>query len=203
MEIFTAILFSVGLVLVSFVVNRCFSGGRLSIDGYRLLLTASSVFLLAVVAESVVNPVYERLVGDKLWVYHLLPLHEGNVSALAVIVWTAYGIHLYFSRHTMDQKFGAGWKSSGVKAVIFGIEAPLVFEVAGNLFFLQLINRYYAYYLPADVFHLTSFRVVPVYIVCIYLGLRILGILEQLPRNRLLPPVLFTGGVAWLFAGVA
>lgn len=203
MEIFTAILFSLGLVAASFTINRQLLGGRLVVDSYRLALTASSVLLLAVVAESVINPFYEQLFGSKLWEYHVFPLHDSNVSALAVIVWTAYGIHLYFTRQSLDQKLGVHWNSTGTKALIISFEAPFVFEVAGNLLFLQLMDRYYAYYLPTDVYHLTSFRVVPVYIFCIFLGLVILKLLEQLPRNRLLPPVLFAGGVAWLFAGVA
>jgi len=63
------------------------------------------------------------------------------------------------------------------------------------------MNNYYAYYLPGDVFHLTSLRVVPVYMLCIYAGLVILRSLEQLPRSAILPPALFVGGIAYLFAG--
>lgn len=102
MAIFTAILFSLGLVAASFTINRHLLGGRLLIDGYRLALTASSVLLLAVLAESLINPLYEQLFGSKLWEYHSFPLHDSNVSALAVIVWTAYGVHLYFTRQSMD-----------------------------------------------------------------------------------------------------
>lgn len=203
MALLTAILFSLGLVTASFILNRHLLGGRLVIDGYRLALTASSVLLLAVLAESLINPFYEQLFGSKLWEYHVFPLHDSNVSALAVIVWTAYGIHLYFTRQSMDIRLGVRWNSTGTKALIIGFEAPFVFEVAGNLLFLQLMNRYYAYYLPTDVYHLTSFRVVPVYIFCIFSGLLILKMLEQLPRYRLLPPALFAGGVAWLFAGMS
>ena len=63
------------------------------------------------------------------------------------------------------------------------------------------MNNYYAYYLPTDVDHLTSFRVVPVYVLCIYFGLGILSVLERLPRSVVLPPALFAGGIAYLFAG--
>ncbi|TCK17442.1 hypothetical protein DFR30_0672 [Thiogranum longum] len=201
MEIFSALLFSLALIAASFAINRYLIGGRLVIDGYRLALTASAVLLLAVVAESLINPLYEQLFGGKLWEYRVFPLHDSNVSALAAFVWTAYGVHLYFTGQSLDLKLGGRWSSTGTKALIVSFEAPFVFEVSGNLLFLQLMNNYYAYYLPSDVYHLTSFRVVPVYIFCIFFGMVILKLLEQLPRYRMLPPALFAGGIAYLFAG--
>ena len=88
MEVIAGIAFATLLILISFAVNRRILGGRLVIDIYRLALTASSVLLLAVVAESVINPLYAMWVGNKLWEYRAFPLHDANVSALAVIVWT-------------------------------------------------------------------------------------------------------------------
>ncbi len=203
MEITAAILFSLLLVMASFAINRRLLKGQLVIDGYRLALTSSAVLLLAIIAESLINPVYELWFGSKLWEYRVFPLHDGNVSALAVIVWSAYGVHLYFTRQSLDRKLGRRWNSTGTKALIVSFEAPFIFEVGGNLLFLQLAKNYYAYYLPTDVYHLTSFQVVPVYIFCIFFGLLILRLLERLPRIRLLPPVLFMGGIAYLLAGAA
>ncbi|GMR21365.1 MAG: hypothetical protein BMS9Abin36_1965 [Gammaproteobacteria bacterium] len=201
MEVIAGILFSLLLMLVSFVINHYLLGGRLVIDVYRLTLTASSVLLLAVIGESLVNPLYELWFGSKLWEYRVFPLHDANVSALAIIVWTAYGVHLYFTLQSLDQKLGSRWNSAGIKALIIGFEAPFIAEVSGNLVFLLLLNNYYAYYLPADVHHLTSFQAVPVYILCIFFGLMILKMLECLPRTLVLPPALFAGGIAYLFAG--
>jgi hypothetical protein len=201
MEVVAGITFALLLMLTSFLVNRRILGGEIVIDGYRLALTASSVLLLAVVAESLINPLYELWVGNKLWEYRAFPLHDANVSALAVVVWTAYGIHLYFTRQSLDRKLGARWNGNLAKALIIGFEAPFVFEVSGNVVFLLILNNYYAYYLPAEVDHLTSFRVVPVYMLCVYCGLGILQLLERLPRSMVLPPALFAGGIAYLFAG--
>ena len=203
MEIITAFLFSFLLAGGSFVINRRLLKGQLVVDVYHLALTASSVLLLAIIAESLINPFYELWFGSKLWVYHVFPLYDGNVSALAVIVWSAYGIHLYFTRQSLDKKLRAGWNRNGAKALIIGLEAPFIFEVSGNLLFLQLSNHYYAYYLPADVYHLTSLQVVPVYSFCIFFGLLILKQLEGLPRILMLPPALFASGIAYLFAGSA
>lgn len=201
MEVVAGITFALLLTLTSFLVNRYIQGGAMVIDVYRLALTAASVLLLAVVAESLINPLYELWIGTKLWEYRAFPLHDANVSALAVIVWTAYGVHLYFTRQSLERKLAARWNNDFFRSLIIGLEAPFVWEVSGNCVFLLLMNNYYAYYLPADVDHLTSFRVVPVYVLCIYAGLRILRGLERLPRSLLLPPALLAGGIVYLFTG--
>lgn len=200
-EVVAGIVFAVLLVTVSYTVNRRILRDRLTLDAYRLALTAASVLLFAVIGESIVNPLYEMLVGSKLWEYRAYPLYDANVSALAVVVWTAYGVHLYFTRQALAQKLGPRWNSNFAKALIIGFEAPFVSEVSGNSLFLLLKHDYYAYYVPSDVFHLTSLRVVPVYVVCIYIGLTLLGSLERLPRSAVLPPALFAGGIAYLLAG--
>jgi len=73
--------------------------------------------------------------------------------------------------------------------------------VTGNLIFLAIAGQYYAYYLPGDLLHLTSLQAVPVYAVCVYLGLHVLDRIETLPRYRWLPPGLFATGMVFLFAG--
>lgn len=201
MELVAGIIFSLILICVSFSLNRWLLGRKCEIDVYNMALTASAVLLLAVVAESLVNPLYTLYVGNKLWEYHIFPLHDGNVSALAVVVWSAYGIHLYFTRQTLQEKLPARWRNNYGKALIIGFEAPFVFEISGNLTFLHLSDRYYAYYLPGDVGHLTSFQVVPVYVLCVFVGLVVLAALERLPRRRVLPSTLFAAGVAYLLAG--
>lgn len=201
MELITGIVFSVLLVTISYSINRQLLGEKLVVDGYRIALTASCVVVLALVGESLVNPLYTAWAGEKLWVYRILPMHDGNVSALGVMVWAAYGIHLYFTRQTLIRKLPNSLNNSVGMAVIIGFEAPFICEVLGNLLFLQLLGEYYAYYLPGDVFHLTSFRVVPIYMLCLFVGLVILNKLENLPRKMVLPPALLSAGVAYLVTG--
>lgn len=158
---------------VSLFVNWRLSEGRLRLVAGEAALLAVLVFLLAVLCEAGVNPLYEALFGHKLWEYRLLPLHDRNVSALGAIVWTSYGLHLYFLDQTLDRRIAAGPWRDLVKAAFIGVEAPLVWEVLGNTYFLLTVGEYYAYYLPGDVFHLTSLQVVPVYAVCVYAGLQV------------------------------
>ncbi len=193
--------FSLLLVMASYAVNHHLLGEKLIVDAYQLALTASCVVVLALTAESLVNPLYTAWVGEKLWVYRAFPLHDGNVSAMGFLVWAAYGVHLYFTLQTLAVKLPGALNNNAVIAFIIGFEAPLIQEVLGNLLFLQLAGVYYAYYLPADVFHLTSFRVVPIYMLCIFVGLFILDYLGRQPRRMSLPPVFFSVSATYLLIG--
>lgn len=201
MVLISGIVFSLLLVTISYSINRRLLGEKLVVDVYQLTLTTSCVVVLALAAESLVNPLYTAWAGQKLWVYRVLPLHDGNVSALGGMVWAAYGIHLYFTRQMLLRRLPNGLNNNAGIAVIMGFEAPFICEVLGNLLFLQLLGEYYAYYLPGDVFHLTSFQVVPIYMLCLFVGLVILGKLESLPRKMVLPPALMSAGVAYLVTG--
>lgn len=193
--------FSLLLVTLSYAVNRRLLGRRLQLQPYELLLTASAVFLLAILAESLINPLYESYTGTKLWEYHAHPLHDRNVSALAVLVWTAYGVHLHFSLQTLEARLPLRLRNHYGKALVIGFEAPMVWEITGNLFFLLLAKQYYAFYNPTDLWHLTSLQVVPVYMICIFLGLLTLRALQRLGRRWALPSGLFTAGVGFLLLG--
>jgi hypothetical protein len=194
-------IFSLLLVTISYSINRHLLGAKLVVDFYQLALTAACVVVLALLGESLINPLYTTWFEQKLWVYRILPLHDGNVSALGVIVWAAYGVHLYFTRQTLINKLPNGLNNSAGIAIIIGFEAPFICEVLGNLLFLNLLGDYYAYYLPGDVWHLTSFQVVPIYMLCLFAGLIILKTVENLPRKFVLPPALFSAGVAYLVTG--
>jgi len=201
MPIIAGLVFAVFLVSFSWMVNRWLCGGELRCDRYLMALTASAVFLLAILLESLVNPAYETLFGHKLWEYRVLPLHDANVSALSVALWSAYGVHLYFTLQSLRLRLPEKLKGRHGRALVIGFEAPLFAEVTGNLIFLAIAGQYYAYYLPGDLLHLTSLQAVPVYAVCVYLGLHVLDRIETLPRYRWLPPGLFAAGIVFLYAG--
>ncbi len=83
MPIVAGLVFAVFLVTFSWTVNRWLCGGELRCDRYLMTLTASAVFLLAILLESLVNPAYEILFGHKLWEYRVLPLHDANLAEVS------------------------------------------------------------------------------------------------------------------------
>ncbi len=201
MIIVAGLVFAIFLVTFSWHVNQWLCAGELRCDRYLLTLTASAVFLLAVVLETIFNPAYEILFGHKLWEYRVLPLHDANVSALGTALWFAYGIHLYFTLQSLRRRLPDKLNNRHGKALVIGFEAPLFAEVTGNLVFLAIAGQYYAYYLPGDLLHLTSLQAIPVYAVCVFLGLHALDHLERLPRRREIPIGLFTVGIVFLMIG--
>ncbi len=201
MVLVAGLVFAVFIVTFSWTVNRWLCGGELRCDRYLMALTASAVFILAIVLESLVNPIYESLFGHKLWEYRVLPLHDANVSALGAALWTAYGMHLYFTLQSLRRRLPDKLKGRSGRALVIGFEAPLFAEVTGNLIFLAIAGQYYAYYLPGDLLHLTSWQAIPVYAACVYFGLHVLDRIEQLPRRREIPLGLFAAGIAYLLVG--
>lgn len=202
MQIWLAgVLFALLFPGLSFAFNRHCSGGRLKVDLRQAALLAALTFLVAILCEATVNPLYTRIVGEKLWEYRLLPLHDRNVSALAVLAWTAYGVHLHFMMQTLDRRLAPGPRRMLYKAGLIGVEAPLLWEIAGNGFFLLLLGEYYAFYLPGDLWHLTSLRVVPIYMLCVLLGLLVHERLRHYAHDWRIAGGCFGAGVLFLLAG--
>lgn len=195
------LLFAVLFPGVSFLLNRRVCGGQLNTDLRQIALLAALTFLAAILCEATVNPLYTHFVGEKLWEYRLLPLHDRNVSALAVLVWTAYGVHLHFMTQTLDRRLAQGPRRVLLKAALIGAEAPLLWEISGNCIFLLLLGEYYAYYLPGELWHLTSLRVVPIYMVCVLLGLLVHERLRPYAHDWRIAGGCFGAGVLFLFAG--
>ncbi|MAT66455.1 MAG: hypothetical protein CMN57_12525 [Gammaproteobacteria bacterium] len=158
----------------SWVLNRRLMRGPFRIDALEIALYAATVFLVAVTCEILVNSGYEALFGRKLWEYRILPLYDGDISLLAFIIWPVYGVHLYFFRQVLAKRLPKQFNRDRIYAAVIGLDAPLFYEVCGNLLFLLLLGEYYAYYLPGELFHLTSVQVIPIYMVFIYLGMKVL-----------------------------
>lgn len=196
-----AIAFALLFPGVSFLLNRRYCRGALATDVPGIALLAALVFVLAVLCEASINPVYTQFQNEKLWEYRLLPLHDGNVSALAALVWASYGVHLYFFNQTLDSRLPPGRRRNLYKAVVIGLEAPLLWEVLGNGFFLLLVGEFYAYYNPGELLHLTSLRVVPIYMLCIYFGLLVYERIRHRARDGRVTAALFVFGLAFLGAG--
>lgn len=202
MQIWAAgLLFAVVFPGVSFLLNRRVCGGHLNTDVRQIALLAALTFLAAILCEATVNPLYMHFVGEKLWEYRLLPLHDSNVSALAALIWSSYGVHLYFLNQSLDRRLAPGPRRLFAKAGLIGAEAPLLWEISGNGIFLLLLDEYYAYYLPGDLGHLTSLRVVPIYMLCVLFGLLVHEHLRHYAHDWRIAGGCFGAGVLFLLAG--
>ncbi|MFN2309921.1 MAG: hypothetical protein ABR553_09350 [Gammaproteobacteria bacterium] len=199
--VLAALAFALLYPALSYAFNRRHCRGELAADLPGIALLASMVFALAILCEASINPLYERVYADKLWEYRLLPLHDGNASALAVLIWVSYGVHLYFLNQTLDSRLPTGARRNLYKAILIGAEAPLLWEVFGNAFFLLLVGEFYAYYNPGELFHFTSLRVVPIYALCVYLGLLVYDRVRAHAQDWRVSAAFFGFGGAFLFSG--
>ena len=198
-EIMTGIVCALLFVSVSYFVNRRLNGDSFRVDPYLLCLYSATVFCLAILGEVSVNSLYHYFIGESLWQYHVMPIYNRDVSLLAPLLWSAYGMHLYFIEQTYIKYLPGFMRNRKNHALLHGLDAPLVFEISGNLIFLLLIGKYYAYYLPGDLFHLTSVRVIPLYMICIFFGLLLLHWLEKQKRHWSIPGAIFSAGIGFLY----
>ncbi len=198
-EIFTGIICAFLFVSISYFINRRLSGDSFRVDAYLLAIYAVTVFCMAIIFEVIINNLYHYFIGANLWEYHVMPIYGRDVSLLSPLLWSAYGIHLYFIEQTYIKRLPQILRNRKGRALLYGLDAPFVFEVSGNLIFLLLIGKYYAYYLPGDVFHLTSVRAIPIYMFCIFFGLLLLHWLEKQPRHWSIPSTIFSLGIGFLY----
>jgi hypothetical protein len=137
-----------------------------------------ATFLAAPLAEVLFNKLYISLFGVPLWTYKILPVGSGHTSLFSPVIWSVYGLGIYL----IHQKLQFGYfKKSFLGGLIMAIEGPL-YEIAANLLFITLFGSYLFYYWPADMWHLTSFQVVPIYFLCGWVAALSLPYLRHLVR---------------------
>jgi hypothetical protein len=129
--------------------------------------------------EILLDSTYDLVVGHPLWYYNILPIYGGYTSAYAVVTWGIYGFHLYLLHDTLDTK----WRITRARhlALIFSLEA-LILEAMLTLSAKLAFGHYLYYYLPADLWHVSSFQNIPFYFIC---GVVILKTLKRFRKDPL------------------
>ncbi|MDB5238401.1 MAG: hypothetical protein JWM46_671 [Candidatus Kaiserbacteria bacterium] len=144
------------------------------------LLYISSVMLLGVFGEVLIDSLYKAVFKIPLWEYHLLPIHNAFTSYYSLFIWGMYGFHLYLLHHSLNGRIRTGW---GLAAIVTA--EAIVLEVLFNLTSLAVFHQYIFYYLPNDLWHITSVQVMPVYFLAGFLVVR-------LTRSAKVDPWFFT-----------
>jgi hypothetical protein len=162
------IFFSCAWVIGIYLFNSALIRRLSKIDIRTALCYISSVIVLGVFGEVLVDSVYDKIFGVPLWVYRLLPIHHSYTSYYSLFIWGMYGFHLYL----LHSSFGRKIRSTWVLAIIISVEA-LIIEVLFNLTSLTFLGQYIFYYLPNDLWHVTSIQVMPVYFLAGFLIARL------------------------------
>lgn len=178
--LFPLLYFSLAWLGAIYLFNCAIARKFKAIDIEIALLYISSVMLLGVFGEVLIDSLYKAAFKLPLWEYYLLPIHNGFTSYYSLFIWSMYGFHLYLLHHSLNGRVRSNW----VLAVIVTIEAILL-EVLFNLTSLAAFGQYIFYYLPNDLWHITSVQVMPVYFLAGFLVVR-------LTRSAKVDPWFFT-----------
>lgn len=143
---------------------------------YVLTMAALGLF-----GEAVFDTVYKLVLGQPLWEYHLLPIHNGYTSIYSLYLWGTIGLHLYLLHESLRKR---GIQSVHILALIFCLEAILL-EALVNISHLAIFGSYIYYYLPTDLWHITSVQTLPLYLLAGYITVLAMRFANQLPRSAL------------------
>jgi hypothetical protein len=173
---------------IIYALNCAIAGEWKRIEPKQAMLYFFTVALIGVFGELFLDTIYNFFVGQPLWRYNILPIHAGYTSTFAVVVWGLYGIHLYLLHGSLIKK----WQLTRRRylALIISLEA-LLLEALLTLSAKWLLGDYIYYYLPGDLWHVTSVQNFPFYYIC---GLVILTTLRKFKPD----PVFFSSMCAAL-----
>ena len=155
----TLIYFSVAWVLIVYLFNSLVARSFKKISIETAALYISTVALIGVFGEVFSDTLYNAVFGIPLWQYQVFPVHGGYTSYYSLFVWGMYGFYLYLLHDSLN-----GWhiESTRKLAAIISIEA-IVLEFIFNGTFLLVFGSYFFYYLPNDLWHLTTVQAIPFY----------------------------------------
>lgn len=142
------------------LIQRVFIPSFQKIDYKYALLYITTVALLGVFGEVLIDSLFVIARGEPLWEYHLLPIHNAYTSYYSLCIWGMYGFYLYIFHDFLKGKRSK--LSSKHLFIIVGVEAILL-EIAINTLYLAIYGDYIFYYLPSDLWHLTSVQAIPFY----------------------------------------
>lgn len=176
----------VGLYLFNSLIARQFKKVSLK----PMLLYVCCLAMLGVYGETIFGNAYDFFFGHPLWRYTVLPIHHGYTSKFALVLWGAYGFYLYLMHDNVVKRSA---KAAKYLPFIFCAEA-IAIELAVNATYRLVFGRYLFYYVPGDLWHLTSLQTLPIYLAGGFL------INTMLRKSR--PDPLFFAGAAAAFATV-
>ncbi len=156
------VLFAAYLIVVIYFFNSLIAREFKKINPKQVLLYFTTVAMIGVFGEVFLDTFYNLIIGRPLWYYNILPIQNGYTSSYAIVTWGIYGFHLYLLHGSLS----AIWSINRTRhlALIFCFEA-LVLEALLTLSSRAFFGKYMYYYLPGDLWHVSSFQNIPFYFI--------------------------------------
>jgi hypothetical protein len=175
------ILFSVAWLGIVYLINRLIAGRPLKTKKSTAALYAISIAAAGLLGETCLDTLYNALVGHPLWRYQLFPIHYGYTSVYSIYLWGSLGLYIYWLHNTLDRKYKINLVT---KYLIFGFDA-ILFELGVNGSYKLIFHKYLFYYLPADLWHLSSLQALPLYFIAGYIVIDVIAHEKAHPRFAL------------------
>ena len=163
MKVLNLVLFALFWAVVVYIINCLVARRFMTVEFKMAFLYFMTVALIGVFGEIFLDTTYRSFFGKPLWYYNILPVHHGFTSSYAVVIWGILGFYLYL----MHDNLASRWSITKTKhlALIFSIEA-LFIEAVVTLSAKVFLGDYLYYYLPSDLWHVSSFQNIPFYFIC-------------------------------------
>lgn len=154
--------FSLAWLIILYFLNTLIARRFPKIELKKLFVYVAGVALIGVFGEVLIDSLYKIGFGQPFWIYKLLPAHSEFTSYYSPFLWGMFGFHLYLFHETLFKLKPTlkDWKL----ACIFALEA-VALELIFNLSHILIKGTYIFYYLPSDLWHLTSFTALPFYFI--------------------------------------
>lgn len=188
MDALKLILFALLWLCIVYIFDCIIAKKIKKIDIKLAILYFIVIGTIGVYGEIFLDTVYNFFVGNPLWQYNILPIHNGYTSAYAPIVWGIFGFHVYLLHDTLKDK----WSITRARylALILSFEA-LVLEAILTISSKFLLGNFMYYYFPGDLWHVSSFQNIPFYFIC---GVLIVWTMRRFKKD----PVFFSLMCAFL-----
>ncbi len=182
MPLIKTLVFSFGWIGIIYIANCLIAQRLISIAFRKLGLYTLTMAALGLFGELVFDTVYKLVCGEPLWIYEVFPIHNNYTSLYSLFLWGAMGLHLYLLHETLAHRCITALH---VLATFFCGEAILL-EALVNLSHLAMFGTYIFYYLPGDLWHVTSFRAFPLYLLAGFITVVCMHFSLKLPRWSIL-----------------
>lgn len=155
----TVSLVTIGIAGVVYLLDSWYAKKWLGVEKNALAYISAAV-LIGVFGEVFTETLYNAAFGQPLWHYQFLPVHNSYTSLYSVVLWTMYGLHIYWVHLTLHEKYGKlkRWKL----ASIFAFES-LLLETFANIVWLAVFGYLIYFYTPTDLWHVTTIQNIPCY----------------------------------------
>lgn len=178
-----AVGFAVFFMPILYVVPCALARQWLRPDPKTVAMYMGVAFLLGAGLEMVVDPVWTWVFSRPCWLYVIWPVHRGHTSGFGFIMWPMYGffvgnLHLAIASSPRLAFLNGSWQ----RAALLAADA-MALEVAANLFALAGFGSWLFRYHAPDLHHFTTYEVFPVYLLCGYVGVRVLHALQHRPNR--------------------